>query len=118
MKYVKLQQTAMINGLPRSPAEGEVLVTNAQADHLVDMGQVKKDDVSDADGFLDPADRIDGDDKPEKPATKKEIAAALDKQGEEHDKALADLKAAHEAEIAQLKADHAKALEAAKTPAA
>lgn len=49
MKIVALQRTAMINGLPKGPNDGPQTVTNALARHLVDNGDVDKDDVLDAD---------------------------------------------------------------------
>ncbi|WP_122927940.1 hypothetical protein [Sphingobium sp. LF-16] len=49
MKIVALQRTVMINGLPKGPNDGPQTVTNAYARHLVDNGDVDKNDVLDAD---------------------------------------------------------------------
>jgi hypothetical protein len=52
----------MLGGVPRGPNDGQQLVTNAQADHLVAMKLVDKDAVEDAPGHDSPLDRVDDDD--------------------------------------------------------
>ena len=61
MKNIRLLQTCMIAGLPRSPAEGIQTVNDADAERLIDAGmaedaEVDVDDVSDdLDGLKKPA---------------------------------------------------------------
>jgi hypothetical protein len=70
---IRLLQTAIINGLPRSPVEGIQLVTKAERDRLVD-------DVKQAEDAEDDVDRDDDGDGLDR-KTVKELSAVADKEG-------------------------------------
>lgn len=97
MKYVTLQRTAMIGGLPKGPNDGQQLVTNAQAKHLVDNGDVDPDNVDDAEDHPSETPEPDfaqGDEK----RIEAEVAKRLKAARKDDAKQLADALAKQQAE--------------------
>lgn len=108
MKIVALQRTTMINGLPKGPNDGPQTVTNAHARHLVDNGDVLKEDVIDA-GIDDPAEEtetVEG--KAFDRAVEKAVKARLKELRAADEKTLADV-------LQKQKADGDAALETEMT---
>lgn len=116
MKIVALERTAMINGLPKGPNDGPQTVTNALAKHLVDNGDVLKENVLDAEidnPAEEPADEESFAGKAFDRAVDKAVKAKMRDLRADYDKHLADAldkqkaegDAALEAELTRIRED-------------